>query len=165
MALKSTTDKLIELEPESKGNKLLISDLQFEKKLLQNRIDILIKHINSPMPTIENSNHSTTTNRVNSSDKEIIEMLKQLKLQTQFLWKGIVELSSSENSVKAEIKQSTYDSILELLIFLQHIGQIDFQANEIYKMLETKEPVLEISVWNISTKIKNFTSLINSSRI
>lgn len=172
--LSSTIDKLNKLEPENQTNKLLIEALTIEKSNLSQRIETLSNQIEVQSETLEATKkiYSGTFSfsgaglkRQRDLDNEqIISILKKIKVNTQFFWKGLIELSTEQNSIKEEIKQSTYNKIHDDLKSLQFAGHLDYNLTEVYETITNKEKVYELKAWNISTQLKNFSRQIENVR-
>ena len=172
--LENTIVKLNNLEPESENSKMLIATLNSEKEALKLTIETMTKQVESQQETIKETNRLSSTSfsfgdvglRRNESDnQQIIDDLKELKAKTNFLWKGLIELGANENSLKEEIKQKTYQQVKDILISLQFVGVLDFKISDVYETSTNKEKVYELSAWNISTKVKNFSKLIENGQV
>jgi chromosome segregation ATPase len=171
----NTIEKLNKLEPENQTNKLLIETLSSEKDELRQKIDMLSKQIEMQNQTLEATKkiYSNTYSlsgvglkrQQNLDNEQIIEMLRKIKDNTKFFWKGLIGLDTVQNSVKEEIKQSTYNRIHDGLTALQFAGHLDFKITEAYETITSKEKVYELEAWNISTQLKNFSRQIENGRV
>lgn len=171
----NTIEKLKKVEPENENNKMAIDSLNSEKLILQQKIEFLTKQIQSQSEKIAETKNlfpkgftfqgAGLKRQRDLSDEQIVDFLKKLKTKTQFLWKGIIELTTNENSIKEEIKASTYSQIQDTLNFLQFAGQLDYKISEAYETITSKEKVYELTAWNISTQIKNFANRIENGDI
>lgn len=81
-----------------------------------------------------------------------------------YLWTGLTELKGDE-SVKEEIKESTMMAIRNSIDRLQIMGLLSYETKFSYNMITTKEKVYSISVFNISTQLKNLIALIHQNKV
>lgn len=94
-----------------------------------------------------------------------VELLKELKDKTKYLWTGLKEFKGGNGNVTEEIKESTFNGVKNSLDALHLKGLLTYEKNFLYEMITTKEKVYSIVLSNISTQIKNFVNLIEAGQL
>jgi len=111
----------------------------------------------APFPTPNGTERTIS----NNNQEIIIELLKELKEQTKYLWVGLYEFKADYGVVTEDIKESTLSAIKNSIDKLQLMGLLTYETKYSYEMITTKEKVYSISISNMTTELKNLIRLIH----
>lgn len=101
----------------------------------------------------------------NAMQETTIEILKELKIRTRYLWTGLKEFKGGDEQVKEEIKESTFNAIESLLNRLCLQGLMTFEKTFLFEMITTREKVYLLTISNISIQLKDFVHSIESGHL
>ncbi|MFT3822802.1 MAG: toll/interleukin-1 receptor domain-containing protein [Chitinophagaceae bacterium] len=96
--------------------------------------------------------------------EDIVELLKILK-RTKYLWLGLCELSDKQQIVSEEVKETTLSDIKGSLDKLLLMGHLVYETKYSYDMITTKQKVYLITVFNISTQVRNLIQLVQKGQL
>jgi hypothetical protein len=88
-------------------------------------------------------------------ERKLIEALEKLSRDTRFVWTDLAGLPQDRDEFTAEIKDSTYEKVKETLDYLASRGHLKYRINKAYEMASDGSTVLNITIEQITTQLKN----------
>ena len=175
----------------SDSNQIRVKQLINERETLANQIETLQKQIDEQTDTLETNEliggstmWKTLTKLMFDSNMMYIDgdsrhqsapryqspvifpldILKQLKNQTNFLWSGLAEIKSPSDILEEEILEKTYTNIEQSLKRLQNSGYLNFSMKFSQRQTENGEAVHKVKIEDISTILINLIRRIESGQ-
>jgi hypothetical protein len=101
---------------------------------------------------------SEPTPVVMDEGSQLRSALSIIRNHTQFLWRGLKELSPSHEAVSEEIKQTTLDKVEGQLQLLQQLGHLRYETRDDH-FTSANERVIRIRLHSISQQLRNLIKL------
>ncbi|MEP7232042.1 MAG: toll/interleukin-1 receptor domain-containing protein [Ginsengibacter sp.] len=104
----------------------------------------------------------STVSLISNNQEIIIELLKNLKERTTFLWIALYESKADNSIITEDIKESTLSAIKNSIDKLKLMGLLTYETKYSYDTITTKEKVYLISVSHMTTELRNLIRLIHN---
>ncbi len=145
------------------ANKLAAKTSSGLEKVVNDILTVIDKSRDIPVSLKkEYVNRSSKNDFINH--QSIIDLLKHIKERTLYLWIGLTEFKG-DKSIKEDIKESTLIAIKDSIDRLNLMGLLSYETKYAYNMITTNEKVYSISVFDVSTQLKNLIALIHQEKI